>query len=77
MLKQLIALRLKGIFQNQVKSSKNKKASIGKAILISVLFVYVGIVAFGMFGLLFYSLVEPFVLMESQFQLVKCWITAI
>lgn len=66
MLKQLIALRLKGIFQNQVKSSKNKKASIGKAILISVLFVYVGIVAFGMFGLLFYSLVEPFVLMDIE-----------
>ena len=64
MLKQLIALRLKGIFQNQVKSSKSKKASIGKTLLISVLFVYVGITAFGMFGLLFYSLVEPFVLMD-------------
>ena len=66
MLKQLIALRLKGIFQSQVKSSKNKKASIGKAILISVLFVYVGITAFGMFGLLFYSLVEPFILMNIE-----------
>ena len=66
MLRQLIALRLKGLFQNQVKSSKNKKASLGKAILISVLFVYVGITAFGMFGFIFYSLVEPFLLMGIE-----------
>lgn len=66
MLKTLILLRLKGIFLSQVKSTKNKKATLGKIILIAVLFGYVGVVFLGMFGLLFYSLVEPFTMMDIE-----------
>ena len=66
MLKQLILLRIKGMFVHQVKSSKNKKATLGKIILISILFAYLAVTILGMFGLLFYTLVEPFVLMGIE-----------
>lgn len=64
MLKQLILIRLKGLFLRQTRSSKNKKTGIGKMILMACLFVYLAVVCFGMFGALFYSLVEPLHLMN-------------
>lgn len=59
MLKTLIILRLKGIFLKQTKSSQKKSSSLGRKILMILLFGYVGIVFIGMFGALFLSLIEP------------------
>lgn len=63
MLKTLIKIRLKGILLKQTRSSQKKNASIGKMILMVLLFCYVGVVFIGMFGLLFSTLIEPLHLM--------------
>lgn len=63
MLKTLIKIRLKGILFKQTRSSQKKNASIGKIVLMALLFGYVGIVFIGMFGLLFSTLIEPLHLM--------------
>lgn len=59
MLKTLIKLRLKGIFLRQTKSSKKNNVSVGRIVLMIVLFGYIGIVFMGMFGALFLALIEP------------------
>ena len=59
MLKTLIKLRIKGIFLRQTKTSKKKGRSLGRVILMAVLFGYVAIVFIGMFGALFFSIIEP------------------
>lgn len=64
MLKTLIILRLKGLFLRQTKSSQKKNSSLGKIILMIVLFGYVGIVFIGLFGGMFYSIIEPLHLMN-------------
>lgn len=58
MLKTLIKLRIKGIFLRQTRGSKKKKTSIGKIALMAILFGYVAIVFLGMFGMLFFSIVD-------------------
>ena len=64
MLKTLIKIRLQGILLRQTKSSKkNQGNSIGKIVLMGLLFAYVGVVFCGMFGMLFSSLIEPLQLM--------------
>ena len=64
MLKTLIKIRLQGILLRQTKSSKkNQGNSIGKIVLMGLLFAYVGVVFCGMFGMLFSSLIEPLHLM--------------
>lgn len=60
MLKTLIKIRLQGIFMKQTKSSKKNKGSMGRKILMIVLFGYVGVVFIGMFGMLFSTLIGPF-----------------
>lgn len=64
MLKTLIKIKIQGFFQRQLKSSKGKFAGQGKMVLMGLLFAYVGIVFCGMFGMMFYSLVEPFHLLN-------------
>ena len=66
MLMTLIKIRLQGILLRQTKSSKKKGNSIGKLILFGLLFAYVGVVFIGMFGMLFYSLIEPFSMMGIE-----------
>lgn len=59
MLKTLIKLKLQGLFLKQVRSQKNKQKSLGKVILMGILFAYVGIVFIGLFGSLFFVIIEP------------------
>ena len=60
MLKTLIKIRLQGILLKQTKSSKKKKGnSIGKIILMALLFGYVGVVFVVMFGMLFDTIIQP------------------
>ena len=66
MLMTLIKIRLQGILLRQTKSSKKKGNSIGKLILFGLLFAYVGVVFIGMFGMLFYSVIEPFSMMGIE-----------
>ena len=66
MLMTLIKIRLQGILLRQTKSSKKKGSSIGKLVLFGLLFAYIGVVFIGMFGMLFYSLIEPFSMMGIE-----------
>ncbi len=63
MLKTLIKIRLQGILLRQTKSSKKSKSSVGKIIMMSLLFAYVAVVFVVMFGFLFSTLIEPLHLM--------------
>lgn len=66
MLKTLIKIRLQGIFFQSVKSNKKQNASIGKIILMLLLFAYI-IVVFGvMFGIMFNEILTPFKLIGYE-----------
>lgn len=86
MLKTLILLRLKGLFLRQTRSSKKKSSSLGKIILMILLFGYVGIVFIALFGGMFYSIIEPLHLMNldslyfvlmSLFIIIFCFIGSV
>lgn len=63
MLKTLMKIKIQGFFQRQVKTTKGK-ASTGKKILMIVLFAYVAVVFSGLFGMMFYTIAEPFHMMN-------------
>lgn len=66
MLKTLIKIRLQGILLRQTKSSKNQKSTIGKMIMMGILFAYVAVVFSMMFGMLFSALIEPLQFMQIE-----------
>lgn len=66
MLKTLIKIRLQGILLRQTTSSKKKGSSVGKFILYGLLFAYLGVVFIGMFGMMFYALIEPLQIMGIE-----------
>lgn len=67
MLKTLIKIRLQGILLRQTKHSKKSSgSSVGKIVLMTLLFGYVVVVFSMMFGMLFSSLVEPLQLMQIE-----------
>lgn len=61
MLKTLVKIRFQGLFLKSMMESKKKKISIGKMILFSLLFIYLGIVLIGVFGYFFNLIIEPFI----------------
>lgn len=63
MLKTLIKIKIQGFLQRQVKTTKGK-ASAGKKVLMAVLFAYVAVVFCGLFGMMFYTIAEPFHMMN-------------
>ena len=61
MIKTLLSLRLRALFAGMTAQSRQKKKrGIGMVILFVVLYLYVGAVALGMMGVMFYSLAEPY-----------------
>ncbi len=67
MLKTLIKIRLQGILLRQTKHSKKSTGtSVGKIVLMVLLFGYVAVVFSMMFGMLFSALVEPLQLMQIE-----------
>ena len=66
MLKTLIKIRLQGILLRQTTSSKKKGSSVGKFILYGLLFAYIGVVFIGMFGMMFYTVIEPLQMMGIE-----------
>ena len=61
MLKTLVKIRFQGLFLKSMMGSKKKKISIGKMILFSLLFIYLGIVLVAVFGYFFDLIIEPFI----------------
>ena len=67
MLKTLIKIRFQGILLRQTKHSKKSTGtSVGKIVLMVLLFGYVAVVFSMMFGMLFSALVEPLQLMQIE-----------
>lgn len=60
MLKTLIKIRLQGFISRQTRSSRHNKSGVGKVILMSLLFIYVAVVFFVLFGGIFQMIVKPF-----------------
>lgn len=60
MLRTLIGIRLQGIFMKAVKRGDKKNAGLFKVMLMIVLFLYIAVVFGGIFGYMFYSMLEPF-----------------
>lgn len=60
MLKTLIKIRFQGIFIRSMKGSKKEKASIGKILLMLLVFIYIAGVFGSMFGYMFNMILEPF-----------------
>ena len=66
MLGTLIKIRLQGIFVRSMKGSKNKNAGIGKMIFMGLIFLYLAVVLFGVFGYLFSSILKPFIAIQYE-----------
>lgn len=66
MLGTLIKIRLQGIFVRSMKGSKKKNAGIGKMIFMGLLFLYLAVVLFGVFGYLFSSILKPFIAIQYE-----------
>lgn len=66
MLKTLVKIRLQGLFLKSMMGSKKQKIRIGKIILFSLLFIYLGIFLIGVFGYFFNLIIEPFIVSGYQ-----------
>ena len=61
MMKALLRLRFRALFAGAAaKSRKKKKVSKGAIVLYALLAVYLIVAVFGMMGMLFHSLAEPY-----------------
>lgn len=62
-MKALLKVKILGLLKKSLQSKKSKQ-SIAKTILMALLFIYVGVVFFGMFYVMFDTIIEPFHLLH-------------
>lgn len=62
-MKALFKIKILGLFKRTLQNKRSKQ-SVAKTILMALLFVYVGVVFFGMFYVMFDTIIEPFHLLN-------------
>lgn len=66
MMKALLAVRFRALFAGMMQQGrkKKKKQSAGTIVLFAILYLYLAVVICGMMGFLFYSLAQPYHMLE-------------